>query len=83
MKQWWRLTYAPEQLKEPIIYLLIKQYDVVTNILRAQVERDRGWLALEIQGSEPALREARGWLAERGILVEETEDPATLDTWIR
>lgn len=83
MKQWWRLTYSPEQLSRPIIYQMIKQYDVVTNIVRAQVGKDSGWLTLEIHGSETALAQALVWLAEQGIAVEETTDAATLNAWLR
>ena len=44
----------PESLVDrPLIYELVKQFDVVPNIRRANVEAHSGWIILEL-GGEPA-----------------------------
>jgi len=75
MKRWFRLVYPPELLNQPVIYQLIKHYDVVTNIFQAQVDKNSGWLVLEMQGTEVVLTEAGSWLREQGLIVEELKTP--------
>jgi hypothetical protein len=53
---------------------MIKKFDVVTNILQAQVGKDLGWLVLEIDGSEGVIAEATSWLTELGVKVEDIDN---------
>ncbi len=68
-----RLTFPPERVQEPIIYLLGKQFDIVTNIRRADVKADYGWVALELEGSEENLKRGLAWLKEKGVTVDPIE----------
>ncbi len=70
-----RLTFPPERIQEPIIYLLGKEFDIVTNIRRADVKADYGWVALELEGTEENLERGIAWLKEKGLKV----DPIELD----
>src|SRR5438034_7647325 len=54
-----RLTFPTELIQEPIVYRLVKDFDLVINIRRADVKADHGWIALELEGDEGAL--------ERGV----------------
>ena len=45
-------TFPEELIKEPIIYNLGHQFKVVTNIRRADVSENRGWVVLELEGEE-------------------------------
>ena len=47
-----RLTFSAEVVAEPITYNLGHQFNVVTNIRRADVAKDRGWIVLELDGEE-------------------------------
>ena len=42
-------------VKEPVIYQMGKQFEIVTNIRRADVTRDQGWVLLEITGEAEEL----------------------------
>jgi L-aspartate semialdehyde sulfurtransferase ferredoxin len=75
MRRWFRLTYPLEQMNQPIIYQLIKRFDVITNVFQAKVEQESGWLILEMQGSDIVLTDATKWLVEQGLTVEEVEKP--------
>jgi hypothetical protein len=57
-------------IKEPVIYKLGKQFDVVTNIRRADVSEDKGWVVLEMEGNEKAIEEGIEWLSSRKIRVD-------------
>ena len=64
------LTFPEHLVQEPIIYTLGKQFDIVTNIRRANVEEKVGWVILEVEGSEEALARGIGYLEERGVQVD-------------
>ena len=68
-----RLTFPPERIQEPIIYLLGKDFDIVTNIRRADVKADYGWVELELEGKEADLERGIAWLKEKGVKVDPIE----------
>jgi len=70
------LTFPPELLKEPIIYTLGQQFRIVTNIHRADVEADAGWVVLEMEGKEQDIEEGIAWAISRGMRVEIISEPA-------
>ena len=51
-KQRVRFTFSGELVREPIIYRLGLDFDVITNIRRADVRADVGWVVLELDGNE-------------------------------
>ena len=63
------LTFPEKQIKKPIIYHLVKEFDVVPNIRRASVDENFGWMVLEISGEDDALQRAYAFLEESGIEV--------------
>ena len=64
------LTFPEQLIKEPVIYNLSKNYDIVTNIRRANVEQKVGWVILEIEGSEEALENGLKYLEDVGVRVD-------------
>jgi ABC-type methionine transport system ATPase subunit len=68
-----QLTFPEELIKEPIIHTLAKRYDLVTNIRRADVREQTGWVVLELTGSEEGLTEGRRYLEEIGVRVDDLE----------
>jgi ABC-type methionine transport system ATPase subunit len=65
-----RFTYPPHLLDQPLVYGLIRQFDLLTNILRAQVTPESGWLILAIRGEREQLEEGLAWISEQGVQVE-------------
>ena len=65
------LNFPQELLKEPIIYTLGHQYNVVVNIKRASVSEDSGWAELELEGEAKQIEEGIAWMMSRGMRVEE------------
>jgi ABC-type methionine transport system ATPase subunit len=64
------LTFPEHLIQEPLIWRLGRQYDVITNIRRANVEEKVGWIILEVEGTEEALDQGIGWLEEMGVQVD-------------
>jgi ABC-type methionine transport system ATPase subunit len=65
-----RLTFPQRLLDQPLLYGLIRQYDVQTNILEAQVGNTEGWLVLAVRGDELRLLHGLDWLRQQGVQVE-------------
>jgi len=68
-----RLTFPPELIQEPILYRLVKDFDIVINIRRADVKADYGWVALELDADEVKLQRGVQWLKEKGVQVDPIE----------
>jgi hypothetical protein len=68
-----RLTFPPSLIQEPILYRLVKDFDIVINIRRADVKADYGWVALELEADEATLARGVSWLKGRGVQVDPIE----------
>jgi hypothetical protein len=62
----------PEALvTRPIVYELVKQFDVVPNIRRANVEGNTGWIIMELGGPNEAREGALAYLRSEGCIVDD------------
>ena len=68
-----KLIFGPSLVKEPVIYQLGKQFELVTNIRRADVTRDQGWVLLELTGEPDEVERGIAYLESRGVKVEPAE----------
>jgi L-aspartate semialdehyde sulfurtransferase ferredoxin len=73
-----RLTFPAELVQEPVIYHLVKDFDIVTNIRRADVRADHGWCVLELEADADRLTRGVAWLKERGVKVDPIERDVVL-----
>ena len=65
-----KFTFPPELIKEPIIHNLGQQFRVVTNIRRADVNGDKGWVVLELEGDEEDIERGIAWVTSKGVRVD-------------
>src|SRR6202521_5253864 len=65
-----KFTFVEELIKEPIIWKLAKEFDVVTNIRRADVTDERGWVILELDGDKDEIERSLEWVRENGVRVD-------------
>jgi ABC-type methionine transport system ATPase subunit len=63
-------TFPRKLIKEPIIYELSHKFEVVTNIRRADVSEDRGWVVLELEGEDKDIEAGITWVKEKGVRVD-------------
>ena len=68
-------TYPSELIRDPIIYNLGQQFNVITNIHIANVDEEKGWVVLELEGEEKDIEEGITWATSKGMRV----DPAPED----
>ena len=69
-KQRVKFTFPQELITLPIIYELGKQYSIITNVRRADVTEDRGWVVLEMDGPIEEIERALAWVASKGVRVD-------------
>jgi ABC-type methionine transport system ATPase subunit len=70
-----RFTFEPQLIREPFIYELGHQFNVVTNIRMADVDEQIGWVVLELDGEADEIERALQWARDKGVRV----DPITGD----
>ncbi len=65
-----RFTFASELIQEPIIWSLGREFELVTNIRRANVEEDQGWVVLELEGAQEEIDRGMEWIKEKGVRID-------------
>ncbi len=70
-----KLTFPEHLIKQPLMGRLVREFDVLPNIRRANIEERFGWVILEMEGKEAAIRDAVAWLADKGVQVDRISDP--------
>jgi hypothetical protein len=65
-----KFTFPPELIKEPLIYNLGQQFEVVTNIRRADINGDKGWVVLELEGEGEDIERGIAWVTSKGVRVD-------------
>ena len=63
-------TFPQQMITEPVIYELGKMFEVVTNIRRADVREDMGWVVLELVGDAGEIDKGLDWVAKTGVRVD-------------
>jgi ABC-type methionine transport system ATPase subunit len=68
-----RLTFPESLIKEPIVWQLGHEFQVVTNIRMADVEEYVGWVMLELEGDAGEIARALDWAEAKGVRVDPVE----------
>jgi hypothetical protein len=67
------VSFPEELVARPMIYEIVKRFDVVPNIRRAGVEPHSGWVILELSGPHDARNAAVEYLEGLGCIVDRME----------
>ena len=69
-KQRVKFTFPTDLVTQPIIYQLGQQFQVVTNIRRADVRENMGWVVLELKGTDEEIERGVQWVSSMGVRVD-------------
>ena len=69
-----RLTFPEHLIKEPVNGRMVRNFDVLPNIRRANIEDTFGWMVCEVDGDRAEVEQALAWLAETGVEVDRLGD---------
>jgi ABC-type methionine transport system ATPase subunit len=67
------ITFPEDKIKEPVIYQIGKEYNVITNIRKADVTEKTGWVDLELIGETKEVERALAALKKKGVKVDPIE----------
>ena len=65
-----KFTFVEELIKEPVIWKLGREFEIVTNIRRADVTDARGWVILELDGEREEIDRGLDWVRGQGVRVD-------------
>ena len=66
-------TFKTELIQRPVIYELGIKFEIVTNIRRAEVSQNDGWVVLELEGSTKEIERGLTWVIDQGVEVSSLE----------
>ena len=65
-----KFTFLQNLITEPVIHNLGQNFKVVTNIRRADVRDDMGWVVLELEGDDEEITRGLEWVTSTGVRVD-------------
>ncbi len=72
-KQRVKLDFNPDLVPKPIIYEMGRRFRVVTNIRRADIGEEHGWVILELEGDDDEIERSLQWAMDEGVQVTSVE----------
>ena len=69
-----KITFPEHLIKQPLLGRLVREFDVLPNIRRANVEEKMGWIICELAGDDVAVESAVDWLEDAGVQVDRLGD---------
>ena len=64
------LTARGEQVNQPWIMRLCRDFDVQVNITKANVDTESGWIQVRLSGPVEEIQRATAWLMTTGMHVD-------------
>lgn len=62
------LNFPPARVRQPVVYHLVKDFDLRVNILRASIGPDEaGHMVVEIEGTRPQIEKGRKYIESHGV----------------
>ncbi len=65
-----KFTFPTGLVTQPVIFELGHNFQVVTNIRRADVREDVGWVILELEGEEEEIESGLSWVSSIGVRID-------------
>ena len=67
------LTFSKQLVREPVLWQIGQEFNLVLNIRRADVQAEMGWVELEMEGDQEGLNKAMEAFQKRGVRVDPIE----------
>ena len=74
------LNFPKKVVTKPIVYHVVKDFDLEFNILRAEITPNlEGKMLIEIKGNAEKIKECKNFLEGQGVQISEATQEITLD----
>ena len=67
------VSFPESVVRKPLLYEIVRRFDVAPNIRRADVEEHTGWIICELAGSAESREAAVAYLEDEGCTVNRME----------
>lgn len=67
------IRFPEDKIRQPIIYQIGREYNVVTDVRRADVRDTTGWADVELSGDTVEIERAVAGLRAKGCVVDPIE----------
>jgi hypothetical protein len=67
------IRFPEDKIREPIIYQIGREFNVVTDVRRADVRETTGWAEVEFSGDTAEIERAIAGLRTKGCVVDPIE----------
>jgi ferredoxin len=74
------LHYPEERIEKPTTYHLVKDFDLIPSILRAQIDENEGTLVIDLEGDPEQIEKGIEYLREQNIRVQEAIKDIVVNT---
>ncbi|MEO0478394.1 MAG: NIL domain-containing protein [Planctomycetota bacterium] len=71
-KKYIHFEFEHELVKEPLVYQLMRKFDIAINIRAAQVTEAGGFMALDLEGDSEEIERVLQFLRDQGATVSES-----------
>ena len=75
--RYYSMSFPQQLIKEPLMYNLGAKFEVVFNIIKANVTESRGLLEVSFTAEPKNLDEAIEYLKARGVTISQLPSPVT------
>jgi ABC-type methionine transport system ATPase subunit len=65
-----KLSFPESLVRQPVVARLVKDFDVIPDIRRADITDSAGWIVCELDGDPSRIEAAINWLRDEGIGVD-------------
>jgi L-aspartate semialdehyde sulfurtransferase ferredoxin len=73
MKKSYKLVFPQSLIREPVMFTMAKNYDIMPNIRRARVTDTYGEIVVDLEGPEENIEKAVHSMRSQGVDVESIE----------
>jgi ABC-type methionine transport system ATPase subunit len=64
------INASGNHVKEPILWKLGQEFNVIVNIKKANIDADFAWVLVQLEGPTEDIQRATAWLMTTGVHVE-------------
>lgn len=65
-----KFTFPHGMITQPVIYNLGQKFNIITNIRRADIRDETGWVVLELEGPVEEIETALTWVVGSGVRID-------------
>lgn len=67
-------TFPANMVEQPIVYHMVKDFDLMVNIFRAKITpEEEGFLLLDLTGEDRIISKALEWVRQQKVVVKDSE----------